>query len=123
MKLQEVATITGVDVINYGEVTDARYEVKIVNNMGQADVVYLRSSNDVKIVVRELMAQDANQHAAQRVCGFNPVFAKYINYPNPFAFKTVLGTCRRAARETAVEQVIDDYNATHSQVLTVVRQK
>lgn len=123
MRLQEIATSVGVALINYGEETQACYEVKLANNMGQVDVAFLRSKDDVALVVRELMAQDANLHASQRLCGYHPVFAEYINYPNPFPHKTVIGTCRKAAKATEVEQVIEDYNATHSQVLTVNRLK
>lgn len=123
MRLQEIATTVGVAIINYGEETQARYEIKLVNNMGQWDVICVRSKNDMALVVRELMAQDAAKHASQRLCGHNPVFAKYINFPNPFQHKTVLGTCRKAAKATEVEQIIEDYNTTHSQVLTVNRHK
>lgn len=123
MILQEIATSVGVSLINYGEETQARYEVKLVNNMGQVDVVFLRSKDDVALVVRELMAQEANQHASQHISDYHTVFAKYIKYPNPFPHKTVLGTCRKAAKANSVEQVIEDYNASHSQVITVNRQK
>ena len=123
MKLQEIATITGVTVINYGEETQSRYEVKAVNNMGQVDIVFLRSKNDVALVVRELMAQDAAAHAATRLCGYHPTFERYINFSNPFPKKTTLGTCRKAALSKSVEEVIEDYNASHSQVLSVNRLK
>lgn len=123
MRLQEIATSVGVALINYGEDTQARYEVKLVDNMGKVDVVFLRSKDDVALVVRELMAQDANMHASQRLCGYHPIFAKYINHPNLFPHKTVLGTCRKAANATSVEQIVEDYNASHSQVLVLNRQK
>lgn len=124
MKLQEIATTVGVAIINYGEETQARYEIKRVNNVGQWDVICVRSKNDVALVVRELMAQDAARHAGTaHTFGQNAIFKRYYNFPNPFPRKTVIGTCRKAAKATEVEQVIEDYNATHSQVLTVTRQK
>lgn len=123
MRLQEVATSVGVKIINYGEETQARYQIKISNNMGQHDVIFVRSKSDMEEVLRELMAQDASNHAAMHKEGYLTTFAKYIEWPNPFAYKTVLGTCRKAAKAMAVEQLIEDYNATHSQVLTINRQK
>lgn len=123
MRLQEIATITGVNVINYGEETQARYEIKVVNNMGQKDVVYLRSKDDVAAVVRELMAQDAASHAKRNACEQHPIFARYINFPNPFTFKTTIGTCRKAARATSVDKIVEEFNASHSQVLTINREK
>lgn len=124
MKLQEIATSVGVALINYGEETQARYEVKVTNNVGNVDVVYLRSKNDVSLVVRELIAQDAAKHAeASHFEGTNTILMRYINYPNQFPNKTTIGTCRKAANATSIEQIIKDYNATHSQELIVNRQK
>lgn len=124
MKLQKIAASVGVALINYGEETQARYEVKITNNVGNVDVVYLRSKNDVSLVVRELIAQDATKHAeASHFEGANATLMRYINYPNQYPNKTTLGTCRKAANATPIEQIVKDYNATHSQVLTVHRQK